>query len=91
MGLLIAMTLPALVLALTALGVVEVVRARLRGTDGTAVSSTGFDVLAQALGPTKIYQIEQRDHEALLAETDEDGAPPRSRVDLAAGTAIIRL
>lgn len=92
MGLLAAMTLPALVLALTALGVLEILRARRhRGGGRAAMSSTGFDVLQEALSPTKRYQLEQRDHEALLAEQDDDGAPPRSRVNLAAGTADIRL
>jgi hypothetical protein len=92
MGLLAAMTLPALVLALTALGVLEILRARRDRSGGhAAMASTGSDVLQEALSPTKKYQIEQRDHEALLAEQDDDGAPPRSRVDFAAGTAYIRL
>lgn len=92
MGLLVGMTLPALILALTVLGVLEILRTRRRaGAGRAAMSSTGFDVLQEALSPTKTYQIEQRDHDALTAEQDDEGAPPRSRVDLAAGTAYIRL
>ena len=53
MGFLLAMTLPALVLALFALGMVELARARRRpgARHGTAMSSTGFDILQEALYP----------------------------------------
>ena len=91
MGFLLAMTLPALVLLLTVLGVLELMRAKHRGHRGTAMSSTGFDILQEALYPTKKYQTEQRDHEALMAEDDAEGAPPRSRIDLDRGTAHIVL
>lgn len=91
MELLFAMTLPALVLLLTALGVLEMVSTKRRGRRGSAMSSTGFDVLQEALYPSKKHEVEQRDHEALMAEEDAEGAPPRSRIDLDKGTAIIRL
>jgi hypothetical protein len=90
-GFLLAMTLPALVLLLTVLGVLELISARHRARRGTAMSSTGFDVLQEALYPTKKFQIEQRDHEALMAEDDAEGAPPRTRIDLDGGTAHIVL
>jgi hypothetical protein len=91
MGLLFAMTLPALVLLLTVLGIVELISAKRRGRRGSAMSSTGFDVLQEALYPSKKHEIEQRDHEALVTEEDAEGAPPRSRIDLDNGTATIRL
>ena len=91
MGFLLAMTLPTLVLVLTALGVWEIVRARRRGAGGSAMASTGFDILQEALYPSKRHEVEQREHESLLAEDDAEGAPPRSRIDPAAGTAHIRL
>ncbi len=91
MGFLLAMTLPALVLALTVLGVLEMMSAKNRGRRGSAMSSTGFDILQEALYPSKKHEIEQRDHEALMAEEDADGAPPRTRIDLDKGTAHIRL
>jgi hypothetical protein len=92
-GFLLAMTLPALVLALFALGMVELARARRRpgARHGTAMSSTGFDILQEALYPSKKHEIEQRDHESLMAEDDAQGAPPRSRIDLERGTAHIHL
>ena len=91
MGFLLAMTLPALVLALTVLGVLEMLRAKRRGQRGGAMSSTGFDILQEALYPSKKHEIEQRDHEALMAEEDAEGAPPRTRIDLDKGTAHIHL
>lgn len=93
MGFLLAMTLPALVLALFALGMLELARARRRpgSKHGTAMSSTGFDILQEALYPSKRHEIEQREHESLMAEEDAEGAPPRSRIDLDKGTAHIHL
>ena len=93
MGMLIAMTLPGLVLLLTVLGIYDLMSARSKHSKkrGTAMSSTGFDLLQEALYPSKRYEIEQRDHEALLAEEDADGAPPRSRIDLDKGTAHLHL
>jgi hypothetical protein len=90
-GFLLAMTLPALVVALTVLGVLEMMSAKNRGRRGSAMSSTGFDILQEALYPSKKHEIEQRDHEALMAEEDAEGAPPRTRIDLDKGTAHIHL
>ncbi len=91
MGFLVAMTLPALLLALTVLGIFEILRTKRRGEGGTAMASTGFDILQEALYPSKSHEIEQREHESMMAEEDGEGAPPRTRVDLGAGTAHIRL
>ena len=93
MEFLVAMTLPALVLVLFALGMVELAAARRKpgSTRGSAMSSTGFDILQEALYPSKKHEIEQRDHEALMAEEDAEGAPPRTRIDLDKGTAHIHL
>jgi hypothetical protein len=90
---LLAMTLPALVLALFALGMVELARAKGKpgSKHGTAMSSTGFDILQEALYPSKKHEIEQREHESLMAEEDAEGAPPRTRIDLDKGTAHIHL
>ena len=91
MEFLLAMSLPALVLLLTVLGVLEMMSARKRGQRGSAMSSTGFDILHEALYPSKKHEIEQREHESLLAEEDAEGAPPRTRIDLDKGTAHIHL
>ncbi len=91
MGVLVAMTLPALVVALTVLGVLELSANRRDGRRGTAMTCTGFDILQEALYPSTRYQIEQREHELLVTEEDTDGAPPRSRIDLDRGTAHLHL
>ena len=92
MGFLLAMSLPALIIALFALGMYELARERRRhGHRGTAMASTGFDILQEALYPSKRHEVEQREHEALMVDAQSDGAPPRSRIDLDAGTAHIHL
>lgn len=97
MELLIGMTLPALVIALTILGAFELVVARRRhGGNGGArtrgtMASTGFDILQEALYPSKKHEVEQREHEALVYEEDAEGAPPRSRIDLEHGKAHLHL
>lgn len=91
MSVLFAMTLPALVVGLFVLGVLELVAAR-RGHGrhrGTAMSSTGFDLVQEVFAPTRRYAIEQREHEALMMQEEGDGAPPRSRIDLERGTAYL--
>jgi hypothetical protein len=92
-GFLLAMTLPALVLLLFALGVIELAVAKRKpgSKHGSAMSSTGFDILQESLYPSKKHEIEQREHESLMAEEDAEGAPPRTRIDLDRGTAHIRL
>lgn len=90
---LLGLTLPVLVIALSLLGVVELAVARRRhsGRRGTAMASTGFDILQEALYPSKRHEVEQREHEALVYEEDAEGAPPRSRIDLDRGTAHLHL
>lgn len=92
-AMLIGLTLPGLVVLLTILGVLEIVWSKRRhpAKHGTAMASTGFDILQEALYPSKKHEIEQREHESLMAEEDAEGAPPRSRIDLDSGTAHIHL
>ncbi len=91
MTLLLGMTLPALVIALSVLGVLDIARGRRHGRGGSAMAATGFDILQESLYPSKRHEIEQRDAEALMAEEDAEGAPPRSRIDLERGTAHLFL
>ena len=51
----------------------------------------GFDLLHAALSPGKADELAQRHSEALVRDDEAEGAPPRSRVDLDAGTARLRL
>lgn len=93
MELLIGMSLPGLVILLSVLGILELVGEKRRGgpRHGTAMASTGFDILQEALYPSKRYELEERDAQALMAEQDDDGAPPRSTIDLSSNRAVIRL
>lgn len=97
MGVVVALTLPGLVLLLLAVAAVDHVLLRL-GRRGpvpwrrdTPVSSTGFELLHAALSPGKAEELAQRHSQELVRDEDEDGAPPRSRVDLDAGVARLRL
>ena len=96
-GVLIALTLPGLVLALLAVAAVDQLMLRLRGHGlvrwrrDTQVSSTGFDLLHAVLSPGKADELAQRRTEELVRDDEAEGAPPRSRVDLVAGTAHLRL
>jgi hypothetical protein len=97
MGFVFAMTLPGLVLLLLAVAAVDqlLLRTRARGTvpwrRDAQVSSTGFDLLGAALSPGKADDLAQRRTEELVRDDEDDGAPPRSRVDLDAGVAHLRL
>ena len=92
-----AMTLPGLVVLLLVVAALDHVLIRL-GRRGlvpwrrdTQVSSTGFDLLHAALSPGKQDELDQRHSEELVRDEEEDGAPPRSTVDLDAGIARLRV
>jgi hypothetical protein len=91
------MTLPGLVLGLLGVAAVDQLMLRLRGHGlvpwrrDTQVSSTGFDLLHAALSPGKADELAQRHTEELVRDDEAEGAPARSRVDLVAGTARLRL
>jgi hypothetical protein len=89
-GFLLGMALPVLVIGLFVLGMIELLAGRRGwGRRGTAMSSTGFDVLQEAFQPSKRHQVEEREHMTLMADQAEDGAPPRTRIDLERGTAHV--
>ncbi|MBM7788314.1 DUF6191 domain-containing protein [Tenggerimyces flavus] len=56
------------------------------GGVGTALE--GIDAI---FNPGKQRELDQRQHEAEAPVENPDGAPPRSKVDLSDGTAVIRL
>ena len=93
MGLVFAMTLPGLVLALLAVAGLDQLLLRVRGRGivpwrrDAQVSSTGFDLLHAALSPGKADELAQRQTEELVRADEAESAPPRSRVDLDAGVA----
>jgi hypothetical protein len=97
MGVVVAMTLPGLVLLLLAVASLDQLLLRVRGRGvvrwrrDSQVSSTGFELLHASLSPGKADELVQRQHEELVRDEEQDGAPPRSTVDLDAGVARLRL
>ncbi|MFF0415730.1 DUF6191 domain-containing protein [Kitasatospora sp. NPDC004745] len=101
MGFLVFLTLPGLVLLLTALALVDQLllragRAGLLPWRSSArqgqVSATGFEQLHATFSAGKQHELKERQSALMLRDDDEDGAPPhRPGVDLARGSAVIRL
>lgn len=96
------LTLPGLVVVLTALAFVDQLLLR-AGRAGALpwrnsarqgqVSATGFEQLHAALSPGKQHELKER-QSSLVMRDDEPtgaGAPPHSTVDLTSGKAVIRL
>ena len=87
MGLAFALTIPGLVVVLVVLGAVDrLVRRR----KGAALAATAWAELDAGLQPGKRLEMEERRAEASRRDDVEDGAPPRSTVDLDGGIAIVR-
>jgi len=95
-GLLVAMTLPGLVLLLLFSGIVEQVAGRRRRrASGEPMrggfTGAGLDVLQAALYPEKRHQLEEQESQRMRRDDEDDGAPPHSTVDLDAGIARLRV
>ncbi|MHB9856921.1 DUF6191 domain-containing protein [Streptomyces sp. YIM S03343] len=101
MAFLVFMTLPGLVILLTALAFLDQLLLRM-GRAGLLpwrnmarqgqISATGFEQLHASLSPGKQTELKERQSALLLRDDDEDGAPPnRTTVDLDGGTAVVRM
>lgn len=100
MGFVVFMTLPGLAVLLTAtafldLALVRAGRAgllprRWSGRQGQ-ISSTGFEQLHASFSPGKQNELKERRSALVLRDDEEDGAPPRSRVDLDGARAVVRM
>ncbi len=94
-GLLVALTLPGLVLLLVALAGAEQLCSRLgRRSPVTrrerhALAAGGLDVFSAALAPGRAVDLEQQRIQETKRDDVEDGAPPTSTVDLAGGVAVL--
>ncbi len=90
-GIVIAMSLPGLVLLLVVVAAVEGFRnRRLRSQELTPAAGTGVQELEAFFSGTKRAEIETRASVSLMRDDEqESGAPPRVRVDLGKGTATI--
>jgi hypothetical protein len=101
MGFAVLLTLPGLVIALTAVAFVDQLLLRMgragvlpwRGRGGYGqVSATGFEQLHASFSPGKQNELKERQSSLLMRDDEEDGAPPhRTVVDLKGGTAVVRL
>ncbi|MFF7453674.1 DUF6191 domain-containing protein [Kitasatospora sp. NPDC008115] len=98
MGLVFAMTIPGLVCVLVVLAFVDQLalrasRSRLVPWRGTGregqVSATGFEQLHAQFAAGKQHQLDERRSTLMLRDEEGDGAPPRTRVDLASGVAVV--
>ncbi|MFC7795375.1 DUF6191 domain-containing protein [Streptomyces cinereoruber] len=61
----------------------------LRRRTGRSLSSIAFDEFTAVINGNKTVELQQRRVELLLRDDESDGAPPRSSIDLAKGTAFI--
>ena len=93
-GLLVALTLPGLVLLLVVLATVESVwsrlgrRSLLHGRRRAALSAGGLDVFSAALIPGRAVDLEQKRVRQMTRDDVEDGAPPNG-VDLERGVVYL--
>jgi Family of unknown function (DUF6191) len=95
-----AMTIPGLVCLLTVVALVDQIAVRARkarwipwrgtGREGQ-VSATGFEQLHLVFAASKQHELDERRSSLMLRDDEGDGAPPRSRVDLDGGQAVVRL
>ncbi|MCD0451707.1 DUF6191 domain-containing protein [Actinocorallia sp. API 0066] len=99
MAVVLFLTVPGLVLLLVVLAAVDrlglAAHRRLRlpwrtEEQGRAVSAAGIDELQALFHATKRYELDQRRTSLMLRDEEGDGAPPRTRIDLDGGTAVIR-
>ena len=96
LAILFAATLPGLVVLLTALAALEHIASRRRrrsvitGEHRPSLAATGLDVFSAAMLSGKDTELDHRDVAKRLRLDSTDGAPPNT-VDLASGTAHIRL
>ncbi|MEU7579841.1 DUF6191 domain-containing protein [Streptomyces sp. NPDC041068] len=63
----------------------------LRRRTGRSSSNIAFDEFTAVVNGNKTAELEQRRVELLQRDDETDGAPPRSSIDLAEGTAFIVL
>ncbi|MFE6867451.1 DUF6191 domain-containing protein [Kitasatospora sp. NPDC057692] len=98
MGLVFAMTIPGLVCLLVVLAFVDQLALRARrsrlvpwrgtGREGQ-ISATGFEQLHAQFAAGKQHQLDERQSTLMLRDEEDDGAPPRTRVDLSSGVAVV--
>ena len=64
---------------------------RAKHDEGSAGIGTALEAIDAVFNPGKQRELDQRRNEAEAPDENPDGAPPRSKIDLTDGTAVIRL
>ncbi|MEU3572035.1 DUF6191 domain-containing protein [Kitasatospora sp. NPDC036755] len=92
------MSIPGLVCALVVLAALDQLALRAgrarwvpwRGTGREGqISATGFEQLHAQFAAGKQHELDERGSTLMLRDEEGEGAPPRTRVDLAGGTAVV--
>ncbi|MFD4400612.1 DUF6191 domain-containing protein [Kitasatospora sp. NPDC058478] len=93
-----AMSIPGLICALVVLAAVDQLALRARrsrwvpwrgtGREGQ-ISATGFEQLHAQFAAGKQHELDERGTTLMLRDEEGEGAPPRTRVDLAGGKAVV--
>ncbi|MEV0533015.1 DUF6191 domain-containing protein [Kitasatospora sp. NPDC050463] len=53
------------------------------------VSATGFEQLHAQFAAGEQHELDERRNTLMLRDEEGEGAPPRTRVDLVSGTAVV--
>jgi len=76
MVILFLLSLPGLVVIMIGLGVIQLVRARIKGTKRPGAGSMGLELLDTVLKPGSEHLINEKESRKLIRDESEEGAPP---------------
>ena len=82
MGIFFALSLPGLVIIIIALGVVQLVRAKISGKTRPSSATTGIDLLDTVLKPGSEHRLFEKEHKRLQRDETEKEAPPFSEFEV---------
>ncbi|GAB3897287.1 DUF6191 domain-containing protein [Kibdelosporangium lantanae] len=87
----LSLGIPAPVLLLVGMAVYEMRRQKRGKGSGTPLAETYANELTAMFYGTKRMELDHRDSMSMMREEESDGAPPRAKVDLDRGVAVLRL
>lgn len=76
MVVLFLLSLPGLVVIVIGLGVIQLVRARIKGVKRPGAGSVGLDLMDTVLKPGSEHLINEKESRKLIRDESEEGAPP---------------
>lgn len=82
MSVLFALSLPGLVILLIALGVWQLLRAKVTGKRRPGSASIGIDLLDTVLKPGSEHRLFEKEHKRLQRDETEKGEPPFSEFNV---------